>query len=485
MVYVIGLPYPWLLRCLAAHVWHASPPYWTDSSKHFMHFSRELILQQAPDEASAKAAKGLLDVSKWQNLGATEHALWGECKGSGSKPYQVQIDLAAVAFKCSCPSRKFPCKHGLALALIRAEQSAAITASDLPAWVSEWLEGRQQRAEKQEQKKNAVSERKVADADEPAVSAKRLQRMGAGLDELERWLQDQVAQGLAALAGDESSLRTLAARMVDAQLPGVASRLRELSRVPGSGVVAGVDWSARLLGAFGRLQLMIDGYRQLASLPLPEQMDLTQALGLPQSKEDVASQGDGVTDQWRVLGQFVDEDERLWLRRVWLQGHVSGRVALLQDFAHGARRFDQAFLVDSVIVAELAFYPGAFPLRAMLLGAPTLTEPMALPPAPASAAFETIAQAVAANPWATPQPLCIEDGVPECDSSGQWQLRIPGEGRVPLRLADREGWTLCALAGGHRLRVFGEWHQGVEGSYLRPLTAWQDQALAWSAREAV
>ena len=31
---------------------------------------------------------------------------------------QVQVALAELASKCSCPSRKFPCKHGLALLLM-------------------------------------------------------------------------------------------------------------------------------------------------------------------------------------------------------------------------------------------------------------------------------------------------------------------------------------------------------------------------------
>ena len=450
-----------------------------------MQFSRELILQQAPDDSSAKAAQGLLNIAKWQTLGANERALWGECKGSGSKPYQVQIDLSALAFKCSCPSRKFPCKHGLALALIRAEQSAAFTASELPTWVGEWLEGRQQRTEKQEQKKATATVRKSAE--DTAMPAKRLQRMAAGLDELERWLQDQVSQGLAGLIGNEGSLEQLAARMVDAQLPGVAYRLRQLGGVPSSGVIDGVDRPLRLLGAFGRLQLMIDGFRRFDSLPPAERADLSQALGLPLSKDDVLNQGEACRDEWHVLGQHVEEEDRLWLRRVWLRGLNSGRMALLQDYAHGSRRFEQGFLGGSVIAAELAFYPGAHPLRAILAGAPTLLQrAVETPPAPARLALDVMSVALAANPCQVPRPMCVDDGVPERDPNSGWVLRIPGsdiDGVVPLRLDQRGGWALCAVAGGQPLRLFGEWHQGVEGCYLRPLAAWLDQTLVWSPQE--
>ncbi|QTR06202.1 SWIM zinc finger family protein, partial [Saccharothrix algeriensis] len=37
--------------------------------------------------------------------------------GRGRTPYRVCVDLADRATKCSCPSRKFPCKHALALQL--------------------------------------------------------------------------------------------------------------------------------------------------------------------------------------------------------------------------------------------------------------------------------------------------------------------------------------------------------------------------------
>ena len=43
--------------------------------------------------------------------------LWGLCAGSGKNPYQTIVDLSGPAYKCSCPSRKFPCKHALGLLL--------------------------------------------------------------------------------------------------------------------------------------------------------------------------------------------------------------------------------------------------------------------------------------------------------------------------------------------------------------------------------
>ena len=75
----------------------------------------EQILALAPDPASARAGQGLANARKWATLGCDMRSAWGECQGSAREPYRTQIDLSEPAFRCSCPSRKFPCKHGLGL----------------------------------------------------------------------------------------------------------------------------------------------------------------------------------------------------------------------------------------------------------------------------------------------------------------------------------------------------------------------------------
>lgn len=79
-----------------------------------LNLTEEQILQLAPDDSSVKAGKGLATLSKWVLRECSGRAVWGHCQGSGKNPYQTVIDLNDIAFKCSCPSRKFPCKHGLA-----------------------------------------------------------------------------------------------------------------------------------------------------------------------------------------------------------------------------------------------------------------------------------------------------------------------------------------------------------------------------------
>src|SRR5262245_48655891 len=118
-------------------------------------WSVDHVLGLAPDEGSAKAGQGLARASKWKELGQSDQPLWGAIQGSGKDPYRVRVDLSEPAFKCSCPSRKFPCKHGIGLLLILAEQPQAIPQRTPPDWVAEWLA---QRTKRQETKAARASE---------------------------------------------------------------------------------------------------------------------------------------------------------------------------------------------------------------------------------------------------------------------------------------------------------------------------------------
>src|SRR5579862_8348635 len=122
-------------------------------------WTTQQILALAPDPASAKAGQGLGSPGKWVTLGGCPEVVWGECQGSGSKPYEVQIELSEPAFRCSCPSRKFPCKHGIGLFLIYANNLSAIKEATPPAWVSDWLGKREEKAEKKKEAAKADTEK--------------------------------------------------------------------------------------------------------------------------------------------------------------------------------------------------------------------------------------------------------------------------------------------------------------------------------------
>src|SRR5262245_13963652 len=105
-------------------------------------WTTEQVLAMAPDSGSARAAGGLSSARQWLRLGRSGAAVWGECQGSAKLPYQTEIELGEPAFRCSCPSRKFPCKHGLGLLLLLERQPEAFPEAPPPDRVSEWLLGR-------------------------------------------------------------------------------------------------------------------------------------------------------------------------------------------------------------------------------------------------------------------------------------------------------------------------------------------------------
>src|SRR5438034_10880338 len=111
-------------------------------------WSVEQVLELAPDAPSQKAARSLAKSAPWRDIGyhADGPSLFGFCAGSGANPYQTCIDLGEPAYRCSCPSRKFPCKHALALMLLWS--AGSVPETDPPQWLTEWREGRAARQAK-------------------------------------------------------------------------------------------------------------------------------------------------------------------------------------------------------------------------------------------------------------------------------------------------------------------------------------------------
>src|SRR4051812_2619336 len=175
--------------------------------------AEDQVAALAPDPASAKAGRELANPRKWGNLGVNDDAAWGECQGSGKQPYQAQADLNQIAFKCTCPSRKFPCKHSLALGLMLATQPAIFNAGDAPEWVAKWLASRTERTERKQQRESAVPD---AEAQAKRVAA-RESKVTAGIDQLELWLCDLLRLGLSSAASKNYDYwDNAAARLLDA-----------------------------------------------------------------------------------------------------------------------------------------------------------------------------------------------------------------------------------------------------------------------------
>ena len=444
-----------------------------------MQISAESVLALAPDAASAKAANGLTKPGQWPLLGANEAAVWGECQGSSR--YQTQVDLSGPSFRCSCPSRKFPCKHGLALLLLWAKSPALFQTGPSPAWVSEWLASRTERSQKKEEKQREKAAEKAADpnAAEAALKTaqKRWARIDKGVAELQQWLLDQAAQGLGHLTPDsQDAWDAMAARLVDAQAPGLAQRLRYAAAT----LFDGPHWPENVLRRLGLLQLACDAVARRTALGEGAIADVRALLGWPLDKDAVLAQASPVRDQWQVMGVIQEEREGgLLERRVWLHGLHTGQRALVLDHAFAGRAFEQAWMCPATVDAALAFYPSAAPLRALVAGAGS--EADAAPAAQGAGTstpaqeWHAVARRMADNPWGFLHPLRCHDATMAHDADHfylHWGTAV-----LPLQLRQADGWTLLALGAGHALTVQGEW----DGQALRPLSAHSPEGVwIWS-----
>ncbi|RUL75914.1 SWIM zinc finger family protein [Dyella choica] len=435
----------------------------------------EQVLALAPDGASAKAASGLVAQSHWSSLGTDDDAVWGECKGSGAKPYQSQVDLAALVSRCSCPSRKFPCKHALALLLQYTQFRSRFAKAARPAWVDEWLASRKEKAVKKEQ---AAAEKAPADPIAAAAAttkreAARWKRIESGSADLQRWMADQFRQGLAGFGAEQrKNWSTMAARMIDAQAPGLAQRLEEAGQM----LSAGSSRHEQAIQALGLIQLINEGVARREQLSPARLADLRAALGWPHDKEEVAASPDTVTDDWLALGQItLSRETHLTERRIWLHGGHSGRYALLLDFAYNTNALPMPWLDGSSYRAGLHFYPGSASLRALAterVASAAFPWPKLAP----DAMLDRVSAWYAQNPWLQQVPMLLTNATPVIYEQ-TWLLQTD-VGVLTLNMPESCAWSLLAFSGGHPIDVMGEWN----GHSLLPLSARRaDNAMApWS-----
>ncbi len=453
------------------------------------------MLALAPDASSQKGAQGVSSPAKWSALGVMPDVLWGECKGSGASPYRACVDLGEPAYRCDCPSRKFPCKHALGLLLLWSADGVPAVV-DPPPWAAEWLEQRRARAAKAAavsesgdpvaSHETATAERREAasaptdGAGAEKRAAQREERVAAGLSELERWLADQIGQGLAgARQNAPVQWEELTRRLVDAQAPGVAGAVSRLPRV-----LAGEDWPARLLGEYGLLNLLAVGYRRAGELPAPLRETIRSRVGFPSSREEVLA-CEPLRDDWDVLGRRDEEQDRLVSRRVWLRGRVSGRFALVLSFAPTGQALDASLVTGTSVDADLAFYPGASPLRALVA---VRHAPVAAGPPVGGgvrAALAEVAAAIEGDPWLESWPVVLStviparrddhwilaDATPPQEALSGERGEATGVEGISLYPSGDPPWRLLAVSGGHPVTVAAEWTPRG----LRPLTTWDEE----------
>ncbi|WP_037714458.1 MULTISPECIES: SWIM zinc finger family protein [Actinomycetes] len=426
-------------------------------------WSPERVLELAPDAASAKAGRGQAAPAKWADAGASGRAVWGACQGSGKRPYQTTVETAAPAFRCTCPSRKFPCKHALGLLLLWAD--GQVPREEEPGWVRTWLDERAARAERAEKKTDAPKDLEAA----AKRAQERLARVTAGAAELRGWLTDRVSAGFATFErGGADELYSVASRMVDAQAPGLANGLRRAAALVGRGR----DWPDRLLAELSLGYVLADAASRLEALPAGLADTVRTRLGFSVSTAQVLESGERVPDQWLVTGAIDEEQDSLRSRRTWLRGKRSGRDALVLSFAPPGRPLDSSLPPGFVVAGELVFHPGAVPLRAVF---DHREEPVTPESGPVGGTFAAAlaghAAALAADPWLDRWPVLVSELRPARHGEG-WALSDVDGAALPL-VSAVDPWPLLAVAAERPVTVAAEWTTAG----LRPLSCWHRDGM--------
>lgn len=181
--------------------------------------TEELVTLSAPNASAVSNARKISKNGDFISLSQDPEGtlLFGECRGSGKNPYRTSADFLnpeKPVFRCSCPSRQFPCKHALALLydyLAGKEFQEAAVPEDI-------LQKRQKLAQSEEKKSaSSAAPKKV----NQAALAKKLKKQAEGLDLAGRFVSDVLRAGLSASASQSlQNYKELAKQLGDYYLPG-------------------------------------------------------------------------------------------------------------------------------------------------------------------------------------------------------------------------------------------------------------------------
>lgn len=188
--------------------------------------TEQQILAMAPNASAGANGKKISQKGGFVRLerSGDDTFYLGECTGSGKSNYLTTadfIDPASPVIRCSCPSRQFPCKHGLAL-LYEILGEKQFAECEIPEDILKKREKKQSRDTKKEEKEGSQGEeKKAASRSGKAARTKKMKKQLEGLELLQKLLQDLMKAGLGAMGGTAiGTYRQLSKQLGDYYLPG-------------------------------------------------------------------------------------------------------------------------------------------------------------------------------------------------------------------------------------------------------------------------
>lgn len=178
----------------------------------------------APNADAAKNGRSLVMKGSFTTLQKSddETLLFGLCKGSGKEPYRCSADFIQPekpVYRCSCPSRQFPCKHTLGL-LYAWVQKKPFEVAEVPEEISSKREKAEVRAEKKKER-----EEQPRTVNKSALS-KKIKAQQQGLDLLETLTHDLVRLGMGTTSAKTAEqIQEQAKQLSNAFLPGAQAAI--------------------------------------------------------------------------------------------------------------------------------------------------------------------------------------------------------------------------------------------------------------------
>ncbi len=428
----------------------------------------------APDAPSLKSGRDLGTPRKWESLGGDGEVLWGLARGSGKNPYQARVRLADLASKCSCPSRKFPCKNAIGLMFVATGQPDALTQKERPPWVVEWMAAHAARVEKATARTDERGYKPVDDKSAARRRAKRGNRVQDGVELLGNTLLDLTREGFASsTARDTATWENLAKRMVDSQAPGLAGSLRYIADT----VLRDLEVDQELPFEIARLHLLLKSIQSMDSQDESLKAEaLLQLGGRPPT--DAERCVEVLNDQWFIASRTVTERDHLITSSTWILGLETRRWARVLRFAPVMKAVFEPWPLSSIVRVVVKFQAGLYPLRATPEsdGHVAISQIAATHENDLEQLLERFSSTLTANPFLRNLPFYIPlrpgpDSKTLVDRSGMalpWQLSGDMDFRVECICAGKLT-PMCGEWDGRHLRLLSI----LDGDVWIPLTPQQ------------
>ncbi len=312
------------------------------------------------------------------------------------------------------------------------------------------------------------------------MAESRWTNMLAGIERLERWLEDQVLFGVVHVEADPyASLEPLAARLTDDQLGGAAAAMRAWIGKVG----ATPDWVARLGEDLGYWHLLGRMAQQHERLDARQFAGIAFAFGYRFQAAKLDPLGLRQADRWTCVGVETGNEDALFYRRTHWRGTAPGAAGVQHTYSYGSPPPPSTLAVGEWTETSMHVYPDGLPGRLVLPEGVTIHAKGDLPHHFGSWAQQRAWQAACLRrqPWRRSFPVAIGPVrlAVARTRAGEHRVRIvdgAGEG-VALDLVRKEIGAdagqaallqVLACVGAEELVLFGE----LSGGKLRAMSFW-------------